>query len=54
MTDITEHALEYAFAGILFCMAFFLLLWFHRAAESELQVCGKTPERMIMFEETEE
>ncbi len=51
MTEGTEHALEYAFSGVIFCMAFGMLLWLHSAFMRQAEVIGITPERVIMFEE---
>lgn len=54
MTESMEHAMEYAFAGFLFCMAFSILLWIHGAVIQHMKVLGKEPERVIFFERTEE
>lgn len=51
MTEGTEHALEYAFSGGVFCMAVVLVLWLHRTSCEQLQNVGKLPEQMILFEE---
>lgn len=51
MTEGTEHAIEHVIGGILFGIAISLLLWFHAAAEEQLQVFGKEPERLILFEQ---
>ncbi|MBR2408239.1 MAG: hypothetical protein IKB07_04710 [Lachnospiraceae bacterium] len=54
MTDSTEHGIEAIVSGILFCMAFLMLLGLHEAFLRQLQVAGKEPERLILFEETGE
>jgi len=51
MTEGTEHALEIAFSGVLFCGAVVLLLWMHRVFEEQLCCIGSFPEQMILFEE---
>ena len=50
MSDGTEHALEYAVAGVLFCMAIGVLLWLHGAFMQQVQATGNEPERLILFE----
>ena len=50
MTEGMEHALEYAVAGVLFCMAIAMLLWLHGAFVQQMQVLGREPERLILFE----
>ncbi len=51
MTEGIEQAMEYIVGGILFGIALSLLLWFHRAADGQLQVLGKEPERLILLEQ---
>ncbi|MBP3616462.1 MAG: hypothetical protein J6J38_00315 [Lachnospiraceae bacterium] len=51
MTDGMEQAFEHIVGGILFGTALLLLLWFHRAADGQLQVFGKEPERLILLEQ---
>lgn len=54
MAEGTEQAMEHIMGGILFCMAIALLLWFHTVAEEQLQMLGKEPERLILFEQGKE
>lgn len=51
MTEGTEHALEYACSGVMFCMAIAMLLWLHSAFMRQAEVIGRTPERVTMFEQ---
>ena len=51
MADGTEHALEYVVSGVLFLMAFAMLLWFHGAFMKQTQILGQVPERLILFEQ---
>lgn len=51
MTEGTEHALEYAVGGCLFCMAIAMLLWLHGALMQQTKVFGKEPEYVILFEQ---
>ncbi len=50
MTEGTEHAMEYMFSGVLFVMAFAMLLWLHGAFMKQIQTLGNTPDRLILFE----
>lgn len=54
MTESTERAMEYAFAGILFCMALSILLRLHGTVMQQMKVLGKDPERVIFLERAEE
>lgn len=54
MTESTERAMEYVFAGFLFCMALSILLWMHGATIQQWDAFGKEPERVIFFERAEE
>ncbi len=54
MTEGTEHALEYMAAGILFCMGFIMLIWFHKAFVQQTHVLGNMPNRLILSEQEEE
>lgn len=54
MTEGTEHALEHIVGGILFGIAISMLLWFHGTAQGQLQVLGKEPERLILFQQGKE
>lgn len=51
MTEGTEHALEAAFSGVLFCGAVILLLCLHGAFCGQLECVGTLPEQMILFED---
>ena len=51
MTEGIEHALEYVVAGAIFCMAIAMLLLLHAAFVSQAKTIGKTPERVILFEQ---
>ncbi len=50
MTEGTEQTLEYAFSGVLFCMAIAMLLWMHSAFMQQAETVGSSPERVILFE----
>lgn len=52
MTEETEHALEFVFAGVLFCMAIVGLMRLHGAFMHQIHTIGTVPERLILFEET--
>ncbi len=54
MTDGIERAIESVFAGVLFCIALGMMLWLHGAFMQSLDIVGKEPEQLILFEETEE
>lgn len=54
MNESTEHALEYALSGVLFCMAIALMIWLHGTYLQQLQVVGRVPERLILAEQSEE
>ncbi len=54
MTEGIEQAIETAAAGILFCIAMTMLLLLHTAFCKQSEIIGKTPERLILFEEAEE
>lgn len=51
MTEGTERALEIAVAGIMFGIAFSVLLLLHSAYLKQVKVMGKAPERLILFEQ---
>lgn len=51
MTDGTEQALEYVAGGILFCIAVSMLLWLNTAFLQQMEVLGRAPERLILFEQ---
>lgn len=53
MTEGTEHVLEYTVGGILFCMATAVLLLLHGTFLQQVQTAGRTPERLIMAEQSE-
>lgn len=54
MTEGTEHTLEHVFAGVLFCMGVTVMLWLHGIFMQQTQNLGKEPERLILFEQTED
>lgn len=54
MTEGTEQVIEHIIGGVLFCIAIACLLWFHTVTEEQLQVVGKEPERLILFEQDKE
>lgn len=54
MTESIEHALENMVAGVLFCTAIVMLIWLHGTFLKQVQLAGKTPERLIMAEQSEE
>ena len=54
MTEGIEQAIEHIVGGILFGTALLLLLWFHAVTEEQLQMLGKEPERLILFEQDKE
>lgn len=54
MTEGTEQAIEHIVGGILFGTAIALLLWVHAVTEEQLQVLGKEPARVILFEQEKE
>lgn len=51
MTEGTEHALEIAAAGILFCAAFAMLVLLHATVYRQAECMGWQPERLILYEE---
>lgn len=51
MTEGTEHSLEFAVSGLLFCMALAMLLWLHNAFLKQTEVIGTAPERLILMEQ---
>ncbi len=51
MTEGTERALEIAVAGIIFGIAFSVLLLLHSVYLKQARVIGKAPERLILFEQ---
>lgn len=50
MTEGVERATEHVIAGILFCMAITLLLWFHGTLVQQTGVFGKDAGRLIISE----
>ena len=53
MSESIEHALEHAVAGVLFCIAVAMLLWLHGTFVRQIKLTGKSPERLIMAEQSE-
>lgn len=54
MTEGTELAIETMAGGMLFCMALAVLLLLHTAFVKQVSTLGKTPEKLILFEEAGE
>jgi len=54
MSESIERALEHIVAGILFCAAFALMFWLHGIFLQQVRLTGKSPERLIMAERSEE
>jgi len=52
MSESIEHALEHVLAGVLFCMAVVMLLWLHGTFVRQVQLTGKSTERLIMAEQS--
>lgn len=53
MTESIEHALENMVAGVLFCAAIVMLIGLHSTFFKQVQLVGRTPERLIMAEQDE-
>lgn len=54
MTEGVEQALETIAAGVFFCMAVTMLVLLHTAFLQQVSAFDTLPERLILFEETEE
>lgn len=54
MSESIEHALEHIAAGVLFCMAFAVLFLLHGVFLQQVQLTGRSSERFIMTEQSEE
>lgn len=54
MSESIEHAMEYIVAGVLFCVAIAMLLLLHGMFLNQVRVTGKSSDRLIMIEQSEE
>lgn len=53
MSESIENALEHMVAGVLFCVAIAMLFWLHGTFLYQVQLIGRSPERLIMSEQSE-
>ena len=53
MSESIEHALEHVVAGVLFCIAIAMLFWLHSTFLQQVQLTGRTSERLILTEQGE-
>lgn len=53
MSESIEHALEHMVAAMLFCAAIVMLFLLHDTFLQQVQLTGRSPERLILVEQRE-